>query len=330
MISVIIPVYNVEKYVENCLNSLENQTYKKFEVILIDDGSKDESVKICERYKNKSKLDIKIVRQTNQGVSAARNKGINVAKGDYVCFIDSDDMVSNNYLEVLKKLIEKEDSDISICGIKNISEDEKSNNINLEINAKSYTINDKNEILEKFLKREINPGVWCIMIKLDLLKKNNIYFTVGARYSEDIEFLYKIFSISQKISITKEKKYFYRERNSSVMSKVDDKRLDGYRLMKNLENYFEEQNIEFKKIFKKFGVARWVFATLWQICLASSDYKEFEKNSNYYDPKQNMTKLLYFPKIKIKIISLAYLINPKLYYFSIKLILKLFIKRKYN
>ena len=122
MISIIIPIYNVEKYLEKCLDSILNQTYKNLEIILIDDGSTDNSPNICNSYCEKDKR-IKIIHKNNEGVSSARNKGIELSKGKYIVFIDSDDYVSNEHIEVLYDCIISNNVDLVISNLIDISED---------------------------------------------------------------------------------------------------------------------------------------------------------------------------------------------------------------
>lgn len=327
MISVIIPLYNVEKYVHDCLLSFENQSYKDFEVIIINDGSTDKSLEVVKKYIHKSKMNIKIIEQKNQGVSVARNIGITNSEGEYICFVDSDDMVSVNYLQELFEKI-TEEIDVSICDIKNIQEvqiyeKEREREINSEI--KIYS---SERALNKFLLRDLKPGVWSMMIKKKVLEENNIYFTKGARYSEDIEFIYKVLANSNKILVTNSKIYYYRIRENSAMSVVDEKRKDGFELMKNLEKYFLEKDHPFKEKFEKYGVARWVYATLWQIALVSNSYDSFREKSKFYLPEKNMKKLLKFSKKDVKLIAYLYLISPYLYFIIINKIFSICVKRK--
>lgn len=329
MISVIIPLYNVEKYVYDCLLSFENQSYKDFEVIIIDDGSTDKSLEVVKMYIEKSEMNIKIIEQENQGVSVARNTGIINSKGEYICFVDSDDMVSSRYLQDLFEKI-TEEIDVSICGIKNISEPEtyeKKIERKINTNIKVYSA----EIaLNKFLLRDLKPGVWAMMIKRKILEDNSIYFTCGARYSEDIEFIYKVLANSKQILVMDSKIYYYRMRGNSAMSTVDEKRKDGFELMKGLEKYYIEKNHPFKEEFKRYGVARWVYATIWQIALASSDFHCFKENTKFYSPKKNMKKLLKFSKKNVRVVALVYTISPYLYFNVIKKLFPIFMRRKIN
>ena len=118
-ISIILPVYNVEKYVEKCLNSIKNQDYKNFEAIIVDDGSKDKSVEIIEAFIKKDDR-FKLYHKENGGLSDARNFGMNFVTGKFVIFIDSDDYIENKMLTTLYENITKEKADVSICGIYNI------------------------------------------------------------------------------------------------------------------------------------------------------------------------------------------------------------------
>ena len=127
----VIPIYNVEKYLKKCIDSVINQTHKKLEIILVDDGATDACPKICDEY---LKLDerVKVVHKRNGGLSSARNAGLNVASGEYVCFFDSDDFVDCDMLEQLIKAIEVNDCDVCICGYKVDFQDEQNQTLSSE------------------------------------------------------------------------------------------------------------------------------------------------------------------------------------------------------
>ncbi|MEI7668283.1 MAG: glycosyltransferase family A protein, partial [Erysipelotrichaceae bacterium] len=117
LISVIVPVYNVEKYIDRCVSSILNQTYKNLDIILVDDGSQDKSGQICDEYALKDNR-IKVLHKSNGGLSDARNKGIELSKGEYISFVDSDDTISNNFIDKLYNLCVNYSSDISMCYFK--------------------------------------------------------------------------------------------------------------------------------------------------------------------------------------------------------------------
>ncbi len=114
LISVVVPIYNVAEYLNECIDSILDQDYKTTEILLIDDGSTDHSGKICNEYARKHR-NIRVIHQENAGLSAARNKGLSVAKGYYICFIDSDDYILPGYLSEMIKTIKKENADICVC-----------------------------------------------------------------------------------------------------------------------------------------------------------------------------------------------------------------------
>lgn len=211
LVSIIIPVYQVEKYLEKCLESVINQTYKKIEVILIDDGSKDNSGKICDEYAQKDKRII-VIHKNNEGVSKARNVGIECAKGTYITFVDSDDFIHKDYIEKLYELCKHNNADLSICGTKNILENEK-----VVKKSRKYKKNlDKEDGMKELLNEKYYTCViWAKMYKKELLK--NIRFNEKTKIAEDLEVLYKVLDKCKKISInTFENLYYYRIRDDSA------------------------------------------------------------------------------------------------------------------
>lgn len=211
LVSIIIPVYQVEKYLEKCLESVINQTYKKIEVILIDDGSKDNSGKICDEYAQKDKRII-VIHKNNEGVSKARNVGIECAKGTYITFVDSDDFIHKDYIEKLYELCKHNNADLSICGTKDILENEK-----VVKKSRKYKKNlDKEDGMKELLNEKYYTCViWAKMYKKELFK--NIRFNEKTKIAEDLEVLYKVLDKCKKISInTFENLYYYRIRDDSA------------------------------------------------------------------------------------------------------------------
>lgn len=174
-ISVIIPVYNVEKEISKCINSLLNQTFPSFELILVDDGSKDNSLAVCNGYEKKDNR-IKVISQENQGASVARNTGISYADGQYIAFIDSDDYVDEEYLE---KLISKQ-TDFTCCGIRKVDETGK-----ILQNVKyADRYSDSSDYNFWFSCGEIYSP-YCKLFRADIIKTKNIRFPIGITWGED-------------------------------------------------------------------------------------------------------------------------------------------------
>lgn len=221
-ISIILPVYNVDKYLNKCIDSILNQSFKNFELIIIDDGSTDNSSLICENYLNTDNR-IKVIHQENKGLSYARNVGINLANGKYIAFIDSDDYIDVNYLEVLHSIIVNEDADIVMCDRIYVFE----NKIQFSrINSK-YSImhiNKENIYKKMMLNDGISFSVWGKLYSRKIF--DSIRFIDGKLY-EDIFIVNDIIESSDKIVVTTYNGYYYLKRKNSIMSsKMNLKQMD--------------------------------------------------------------------------------------------------------
>ena len=185
-ISVIVPVYNAEKYLEKCINSILNQTYSNLEIILVNDGSKDKSLELMEKFKNQDDR-IFIINKENAGVSSARNRGIEVASGKYVIFIDADDYIEKNMFEVLKDDLFKNNVDISMCGYRNID-------INGNILYESKPMEEKYFDTKTFRRNLFKDTYYRELIcnklfRLEIIKEHNIRFHEDIHINENILFL---------------------------------------------------------------------------------------------------------------------------------------------
>lgn len=219
LISIIIPVYNVEQYLPRCLESIINQSYEKLEIILIDDGSTDNSSQICDCYSKKDKR-IVVFHKTNGGLSDARNLGIDKANGEYLSFIDSDDYISENFIETLYYLAEKTHLPISAIGFK-IVNDEYSDYINENIN---YEIIDSPKSIELlFTNEKYGNYAWNKLYKKDLF--DNVRYPVG-RNMEDLGTTYILFLQCSSIVYSTSKMYFYFQRPGSILHNVNTKHFE--------------------------------------------------------------------------------------------------------
>jgi len=312
MISVIIPLYNVENYIWRCLQSFENQHFYDFELIVVNDGSTDKSACLVEEYAKTSKMNIKLIQQGNAGVSAARNAGFQHAAGRYVCFVDSDDMVSPNYLSALFDGIERTSADVALCGIELVGD--AASPIRERQRQHDAVKCSSGNVLQRFLYRDIVLGIWSLLIKKEIMSENKIAFAAGYRYGEDIEVIYKIFSHVTDVACIKEPLYLYRMRPNSAMSLVDRKRLDGYKLMTYLENYLDKVRPDFAENYRAYGVARWVWATAWQVASGTERYSDFIGHMNEYNAALHMRKLHDFPRKVVALSALVYTYSPLVYY----------------
>lgn len=222
-ISVIIPVYKVEKYLSKCVDSVLSQTYKNLEVFLVDDGSPDNCGKICDEYAKKDER-VKVIHKQNGGVSSARNAGLEVCTGDYITFVDSDDWIEPTYVEELYNAIKKYDCDVSVCGFNEVNED---GNIKCTSNYKEINVDCcKNNFYEAFFcKNNLRHYVWGILYKKNIFAK--LRFPVGINYEDTYIMTDVCENIVNGIAIVKKALYNYAKfRTGSITKDISRKRFD--------------------------------------------------------------------------------------------------------
>lgn len=267
LVSVIIPVYNSESYLHRCVDSLLTQSYADFELILVDDGSRDSSSDICDEYARKDDR-VKVFHRENAGVSSARNLGLDNATGEFVVFVDSDDWVDIHFLEYLYTAVHKEKSDIAVCEI---------------INYYGHKIKiSNNSLIEKgkcaYIKHQIIAGftsVCNMMFNREFIEANRLRFE-KVRYSEDFIFSIKAICLSKRITYVANHLYYYDRTNeiSALHHYPDDMYKDllyGDALMIDFfkeEGYFDD--------FKREIYWR-VLANKRELVLSVNKHKEFKK-----------------------------------------------------
>ena len=208
MISIIIPIYNAEKWLNDCLNSIAQQSCDDFEVLMVDDGSKDGSAAICKQHVERDKR-FKYFYQQNAGVSVARNTGLDYATGDWVCFVDSDDMIDKHHLREMLKCSDQ--ADTVWCGFSTELEGLGRKNNESEITKEDLI---KDIIFEKGKK----PQLWSLLYRRNIISEHNILFTPGCVRNEDYEFFMKYLSFCQKPVVNNGYVgYYYRQNPQSVM-----------------------------------------------------------------------------------------------------------------
>ncbi len=243
-ISIIVPVYNVEKYLAQCLDSILNQTFKDFECICVNDGSTDNSLKILQEYAQKDKR-FKIITQENKGLSGARNTGIRNTNTKYITFIDSDDWVTENYLEVLYNELAETNADIVRASYKFYYQKE-----NLYKSARIRKIHkiNYNTNIERLYKGYAGAFVWAKIYRTSLIKDNDIWFYEG-RNAEDCPFTAMLYLYSPNIKFIDSELYFYRKHSLSITGNFEKTACDDFynfiTLTKDLQKRnFNEQEIK--------------------------------------------------------------------------------------
>ncbi len=264
-ISIIVPVYNVEKYLEQCLDSLINQSMEDIEIICINDGSTDNSLELLKKLSLKDDR-IKVFTQENSGLSATRNKGIDLAKGEYILFLDSDDWFELDTCKVVYENAQKFDSDLVIFLLKNYDEsdgkyyeDNYYNNSCLDdkfLNT-SFNIDDLGEKIFSLSVTAVNK-----LYKKSLLIENNIKFPVGL-YFEDNPVYYEVMLLAKNISFVKEHFYLRRRHDSSITAKLDAKYYDTIKISNLLVDIFKKHNNSYNRFKKRFLNNRIFYLSRW-------------------------------------------------------------------
>ena len=232
-VSIIVPIYNVEMYIEKCLETLVNQTLKDIEIILVNDGSKDGSAEIAKKYLKKYPEKIVYLEKENGGLSDSRNYGLPYAKGEYIAFLDSDDYVEENMYEEMYELAKKEDSDMVQCNFYWEYPDKNKKKIG---ELKQYS--NKKEMLVK-----TRVEAWNKLIKREILVKNpEIKFPKGLRY-EDVEFTYKLIPYVEKVSILNKPFIHYIQRGNSISNTQNERTKEIFNVLDNVIKYYKEKNL---------------------------------------------------------------------------------------
>lgn len=289
-VSVIIPVYNAEKYIYQCLDSVFNQTYKNIEVIIINDGSQDKSkeiiLQIIDKYKN-----VVYIEQENQGLSVSRNKGLSIVKGRYILFLDSDDYLDINSIKLLYEKAINTDSDMVIMGHKKVYDYKHKYEELIPINVDEDKIYKGKDICEMMLNRKIQGYAWDKFIKTEKINKSELYFE-PKRYIEDLYPMFKLVYNCEKITFVNKPLYNYRQVMSSISNKRNEKIINDYIYAHDKVLDFIKEKNEFNSesiFYFKYGAFRTI------ISMINIYYKHSYKIYNYFNSK-NLKH--YEPKIK--------------------------------
>ncbi len=246
LISVIVPIYNVQDYLEKCYNSIKNSSYKNLEIILVNDGSTDKCHEMCNAFQ-KSDSRVKVIDKPNGGLSSARNAGLDVANGEYICFIDSDDYITGDMIEKLVIKAEEYKADIVQCGYCRVSESGKVLNT---VTSESVFLDSNKKILDAFFKDNIyHVVVWNKLYRKSVIA--NIRFIEG-KNNEDNMFEADVFSCIKSVYIIKDACYMYLQRESSIMGGAfSHKKMDSFYALKYMLKRAEENYPDYISYIKK-------------------------------------------------------------------------------
>lgn len=239
-ISVIVPIYNVERYLQACLESIDNQNFDSYEVILVDDGSTDNSRTIAEGFVTKEPDKFRLVSQVNMGQSAARNNGLKIAEGKYIAYMDSDDAVASNYLSTLYQAAIKDDADMVFCAFRSVDENGICLNEVREssfVPGKVYNIKeDKNLLL-------MENNVWNKLFKKEIIVENQLFFPDRV-WAEDLRFTKKYMTYTTKCVYVDEPLYDYYQRGTSTLHSMKlERTAEILTALDDVSDFYKKKNI---------------------------------------------------------------------------------------
>ncbi|MPQ44208.1 glycosyltransferase family 2 protein [Clostridium tarantellae] len=310
-ISVIVPVYNIEDYIDKCIKSIQNQDLHNIEIIIINDGSKDKSIKVIKELAKEDNRII-IIDKKNEGVSVARNCGLKLAKGKYVLFVDGDDWLKENCLKTLYTIAERNNLDILNFDFIETYYNGRST----EINGTYFDNINKSEYIKKCLLNQVSAAVWGKLIRKNILEKNNLKFNENLSYGEDMLMSIKLAIFSNRISKINKKYYYYYQRTDSTIHSLNKKVYDVSKAVEEIKKMLYKNNLmnEYKEEYEFFNYIHNYFYRV--ITTYPSNEIHFDlnklwkeqnitiKNNKFYNRFYN--ELANTTKLKIKLYDLNY------------------------
>lgn len=304
-VSVVIPVYGVEAYITHTMQSLQNQTFRDFEIILVDDGSPDQSIAVAKAALENSDLTYRILTQENSGQGVARNTGVAAAKGEWIYFLDSDDVIQPQTLERMLELTEEYPAaDIVYTDYQYVYEDVFRKEPVAEEKVTAFT---REEMLEGFLLRKKVVLVPGTLYRKSFLEDNNIRH-IGIRWSEDQLFMWNVLSYVKQVVHTSRVLYNYFRHPGSTMSATPTGRVvDAYAVWKETMPRLGDENT------KRFALARWVLGCI-RVYAQRSNYAQWKGLAESLEVTKHMEVLLRFPSWPVRVFALAGVANKRLLY----------------
>ena len=313
-VSVIVPVYKVEKYIEESIRSICEQDYQNIEIILVNDGTPDSSVELAKKVAANYSITLSVVNKDNGGLPSARNAGIKAATGEYLCFIDSDDMISVNHITDLVNACNQYKTKVSYADFQLTYESNRC--------GKSATHNASSSIahevlLRGFLVRRLKIHCCALLIDRHYLLKHNLWFNEKLRYGEDIDFMWRLFPTLDAIAYTGNNTYLYLQRSGSLMTSQSMERvitlLDTFKITVNhlLLEYPDDINV-LKFLYGKASLA---FYRTFAEASSYELFKELLQKTNY---RKNVWKVIFIGDARLTLLTIMLMISPRQFVMVIK------------
>ncbi len=325
LVSVIVPCYNAENTILQALKSLEDQSFKNFEVILINDGSTDNSDTIIQKFMINSQLHINYIEKENEGVSKARNTGLDNSTGKYIVFLDADDIYRNDFIERLYTAITEYDVDTAFCCYSRNIENIQNHHVNINEIKKNYYLDHK-YLMNRFMHRKGPCAFVTFIYKKSIIDNNNIQFVIFTKYGEDLEFTWKYLSHCTNAVFLDVELYGYYDNPNSAVNNVSWQMVDALYSVKRVEEYLRINHDTFYIKYKKFMFDRTIWALIKDFVQAEN--KEcFTKLTNEFNVKASMKNMIFNSgNFFIMLTAIMFYIRPILFY---NIVRKLsFIKRR--
>ena len=305
-VSVIVPVFNASKYIGKTLDSIINQDFDSYEIIVVDDGSTDNSLEIINDTLEKTEIPHKVIHQENAGVSVARNVGIDASTGDYLVFIDADDHVTSNHLSTLYN----GESDFSL--ILYVKED---GDRLIDMDTYTEDVISAYDFIKKELNMEITFNFFQLMYKASIIKDNNIRFTPGIVYGEDTEFAHKALSNGSEIVINNVVTYYYVQHSDSAIKSTEYRRFGVVEIFENLADFYNKNNkAELANLIITSRIPKAIFGNMNFFFHNGYDFDEVIAKMKELDLFEKLSRYQGDSKFKLKI--RLFLLNPKMYYMT--------------
>ena len=303
-VSVIVPVYNSEEYIGTTLDSIINQDFRSFELIVIDDGSTDDSLEIINQKLSKSTISYKIIHQENSGVSSARNRGIDEANGKYLVFIDADDYVTGNHLSELYN----GQTDFSLIQFIKKDGDKLSTPHHFACELMFC-----DELIKKELNMEMPFNFWQLMYKASIINDNNIRFNPNLVYGEDIDFALRALLYGEEVAISNEATYYYIQHSESAINTTEFRRFEVIAIFEDLAEFYKSQGRDdLANLIITSRIPKAIFGNMNYFFYNGYDFDEVLGKMKELDLLTKLSKYEGDGKFKSKI--KLFLLSPKLYY----------------
>ena len=303
-VSVIVPVYNAEEYIGATLDSIINQDFNSYEVIVIDDGSTDSSPEIINEKLVKSTVDYKIIRQENSGVSSARNRGIEEAIGEYLVFIDADDYVTGNHLSELYN----GETDFSMVQFIKKENDKLSAPHHFQVESMTC-----DEFIKKELRMEMPFNFWQLMYKSSLINENNIRFNPELIYGEDIDFALRALLWGDEVAISNEATYYYIQHSQSAIKTSEYRRFEVIQIFEDLAEFYRSHGRDdLAELIITSRIPKAIFGNMNYFFYNNYDFDEVMSKMKELNLLEKLSKFEGDSKFKSKI--KLFLLSPKIYY----------------